>query len=49
METRAVLELVQEVSAAVVDPRFRSLEDGEVQEKNPGDLVTIADARPRSW
>ncbi len=43
MDTQAVLELVQEVSAAVVDPRFRSLEDGEVHEKNPGDLVTIAD------
>jgi fructose-1,6-bisphosphatase/inositol monophosphatase family enzyme len=43
VDTQAVLELVQEVSAAVVDPRFRALEDGEVHEKNPGDLVTVAD------
>lgn len=43
METDAVLELIQEVSAAVVEPRFRSLEDEQVMEKNPGDLVTVAD------
>ncbi len=43
METQAVLELVQEVSAAVVEPRFRALEDEQVMEKNPGDLVTVAD------
>ena len=43
MQTQAVLDLVQEVSAAVVEPRFRALEHGEVMEKNPGDLVTVAD------
>ena len=43
MDTQAVLDLVLEVSAAVVEPRFRALEDGEVMEKNPGDLVTVAD------
>lgn len=38
-----VLELMQRVSAEVVDPRFRALASGEVDEKNPGDYVTIAD------
>ncbi|WP_446666210.1 inositol monophosphatase family protein [Flexivirga sp. B27] len=43
METDDVLTLLQDVAAAVVQPRFRALADGEVMEKNPGDLVTVAD------
>lgn len=43
MDTDAVLALIQDVSATYVDPRFRALAAGEVSEKNPGDLVTIAD------
>ncbi|RNI25134.1 inositol monophosphatase family protein [Flexivirga caeni] len=43
MQTDEVLALLQEVSAEVIEPRFRSLADGEVMEKNPGDLVTVAD------
>lgn len=43
MQTDEVLALVQDVSAQVIEPRFRSLDDGEVHEKNPGDLVTVAD------
>lgn len=43
MDTDAVLELIQETAAAVINPRFRSLEAGEIQEKQPGDPVTIAD------
>ncbi len=43
MDTDAVLRLLQDVSAEVVEPRFRSLGEGEVSEKNPGDLVTVAD------
>ena len=34
---------MKQVAAEVITPRFRSLADGEVIEKNPGDLVTIAD------
>src|ERR671912_195706 len=33
----------REVAAEVITPRFRSLATGEVMEKNPGDLVTVAD------
>jgi fructose-1,6-bisphosphatase/inositol monophosphatase family enzyme len=43
VETDAVLRLLQEVAEEVIVPRFRALADGEVREKNPGDLVTIAD------
>jgi len=43
VKTQEVLELLQQVAADVIDPRFRSLEDAEIAEKNPGDLVTIAD------
>ncbi len=43
MHTDAILSLLQEVAAEVIDPRFRTLADGEISEKNPGDLVTVAD------
>ena len=42
-DTDAVLALIQDVAARVITPRFRSLAEGEVMEKNPGDLVTVAD------
>jgi len=38
-----VADLVREVSAAVIEPRFRALADGEVVEKSKGELVTVAD------
>nr|WP_229661780.1 inositol monophosphatase [Phycicoccus endophyticus] len=43
MSTDAVTDLLREVAAEVITPRFRSLSEGEVMEKNPGDLVTVAD------
>ena len=43
MDTDAVLTLLQETAAAVITPRFRALLEGEVVEKGPGDLVTVAD------
>jgi fructose-1,6-bisphosphatase/inositol monophosphatase family enzyme len=43
LATDAVLALMQEVAAEVITPRFRALAEGEVMEKNPGDLVTVAD------
>jgi fructose-1,6-bisphosphatase/inositol monophosphatase family enzyme len=44
VETDDVLTLLQQVAEEVVTPRFRSLAAEEVSEKNPGDLVTVADA-----
>lgn len=43
METDDVLTLLQEVAEEVINPRFRALGDEEIDEKNPGDLVTVAD------
>jgi fructose-1,6-bisphosphatase/inositol monophosphatase family enzyme len=43
VDTDEVLDLLKTVAADVITPRFRSLADGEVMEKNPGDLVTVAD------
>jgi fructose-1,6-bisphosphatase/inositol monophosphatase family enzyme len=34
---------MREVSAEIIEPRFRALVDGDVEEKSPGDMVTIAD------
>ncbi|HYN28804.1 MAG TPA: inositol monophosphatase family protein [Dermatophilaceae bacterium] len=43
MDTGEVLDLLKAVAADVITPRFRSLAAGEVMEKGPGDLVTVAD------
>jgi fructose-1,6-bisphosphatase/inositol monophosphatase family enzyme len=43
VDSREVLALIREVADEVINPRFRSLDDHEVGEKNPGDLVTVAD------
>ncbi len=43
MDTDGVLDLIREVAATTITPRFRALAEGEVSEKQPGDLVTIAD------
>lgn len=43
MDSDQVLALLQRVAAELITPRFRSLADGEVMEKKPGDLVTVAD------
>ena len=43
LDTDTVLDLVKEVAEKVVNPRFRDLAEEQVDEKGPGDLVTIAD------
>jgi fructose-1,6-bisphosphatase/inositol monophosphatase family enzyme len=45
--TSAVSQLIVAVADRVVMPRFRRLAPGEVAEKSPGDLVSIADAQAR--
>ncbi|PID96696.1 MAG: inositol monophosphatase [Actinomycetales bacterium] len=42
-DTDEVLQLLHEVAADVVLPRWRALAEHEIIEKNPGDLVTVAD------
>ncbi|MFN4088473.1 MAG: inositol monophosphatase family protein [Alphaproteobacteria bacterium] len=39
----AVATILREVGEAVVLPRFRRLAAGDIEEKGPGDLVTVAD------
>ncbi len=43
VDTDAVLQLLKDVATEVITPRFRDLERGDIMEKRPGDLVTIAD------
>lgn len=43
MTTDEILDLLREVAASVITPRFRALTAGEIHEKKPGDYVTIAD------
>ena len=43
METDDLLTLLKDVAEEVINPRFRGLVAAEITEKNPGDLVTIAD------
>ncbi len=43
MTTEEILGLLQDVAARVITPRFRALTSGEIDEKTPGDYVTIAD------
>ncbi|MFV0428216.1 MAG: inositol monophosphatase family protein [Arachnia sp.] len=44
MDTDAIVALLQETAETIIAPRFRALDDGDVESKNgPDDLVTIAD------
>jgi fructose-1,6-bisphosphatase/inositol monophosphatase family enzyme len=43
LSTEAVLELLQSVADEVIRPRFRTLSESQIDEKKPGDLVTVAD------
>lgn len=43
MQTEAVSDLLAEVAEQVILPRFGTLESDQVEEKRPGDLVTVAD------
>jgi fructose-1,6-bisphosphatase/inositol monophosphatase family enzyme len=43
LSTDEVLELMRSVAAEVITPRFRSLTESQIDEKRPGDLVTVAD------
>lgn len=43
MVLEKVAEILAETAAEVIEPRFRALATGDVVEKAPGDLVTVAD------
>ncbi|MEZ5829972.1 MAG: inositol monophosphatase family protein [Dongiaceae bacterium] len=44
-DVTAIAELIAEVAAEEIQPRFRKLAAHERREKGPGDIVTIADER----
>jgi fructose-1,6-bisphosphatase/inositol monophosphatase family enzyme len=43
IDVNKVADMLRDVAATEVMPRFKNLADGDVREKNPGDFVTIAD------
>lgn len=43
MDTAAVSDLLRDVAARIIWPRWRALAADEVEHKRPGDLVTVAD------
>ena len=43
MDNQAVQQAIMRCCDEFVMPRFRSLEAGDIEEKGPGDLVTVAD------
>lgn len=43
IDSPAVEAIIREVAAQEILPRFRQLNAGDVREKGPGDLVTVAD------
>ena len=42
-DPEAVAALLRRAATEIILPRFKNLEKGDVREKGPGDLVTIAD------
>jgi len=43
VDTDDVMTLLEDVAEEVINPRFRTLSSEQISEKNPGDLVTVAD------
>ncbi|MBI1261750.1 MAG: inositol monophosphatase [Rhizobiales bacterium] len=44
-----VADLMREVAALEIMPRFRALSSGDIEEKSRGDYVTIADKQAELW
>lgn len=42
-DIQKVIQIIRETAETLITPRFRQLNEGQVREKSPGDLVTIAD------
>ncbi|MFT3889800.1 MAG: inositol monophosphatase [Arachnia sp.] len=49
MDTEGILGLMQETAEAVITPRFRQLTGSDIDEKTPGDFVTIADREAEQY
>lgn len=44
-----VMELIKAAAAEIIMPRYQSLQEGEIDEKDGGELVTIADIETEKW
>ncbi len=44
-----VSDLMVTAAAEIILPRFRALKDGEIDEKDGGEVVTIADIEAEAW
>ena len=44
-----VSELIRTAAAEIILPRFQALGDGEIDEKDGGELVTVADLESEAW
>jgi fructose-1,6-bisphosphatase/inositol monophosphatase family enzyme len=44
-----VVDLMKTAATEIIMPRFRSLRDGEINEKDGGELVTVADIETEKW
>lgn len=44
-----VIDLMKTAAADIIMPRFQSLKDGEIDEKDGGELVTVADIETEKW
>ncbi len=49
MDTHGILGLMQETAEAVITPRFRQLASADIDEKKPGDFVTVADREAEEY
>lgn len=45
----AVGDLLREASETIILPRFKALSEGEIEEKTPGELVTVADREAETF
>ncbi len=49
VDINRVSELLRQVAAEIILPRHRKLGDGDISEKDHGELVTIADIETEKW
>lgn len=49
VDIEQVSELLQQVAADIILPRHRKLGDGDISEKDHGELVTVADIETEKW
>lgn len=49
VESEQILELLKQTATEVITPRFRSLSEGDIDEKSPGDYVTVADREAEAY